>query len=89
MAKKSKIVKDKKQRELVAKYADLRRELKAKGDYTALAKLPRNSSPVRLHNRDQYDGRPHGYIRKFGMSRLNFRLHAHAGELPGVHKASW
>ncbi|MDN6029215.1 MAG: 30S ribosomal protein S14 [Lactobacillus sp.] len=89
MAKKSKIVKDRRQRELVAKYADLRRELKTKGDYAALAKLPRNSSPVRLHNRDLYDGRPHGYMRKFGMSRLNFRLYAHDGKIPGVRKASW
>lgn len=89
MAKKSKIVKLNHQRALVAKYADKRRQLKAKGDYIALSKLPRNSSPVRLHNRDNYDGRPHGYMRKFGMSRINFRRLAHKGEIPGVRKASW
>lgn len=89
MAKKSKIAKDIKQRELVAKYAEIRRELKAKGDYVALSKLPRDSSPVRLKNRDSIDGRPHAYVRKFGMSRLNFRQLAHAGQIPGVKKASW
>lgn len=89
MAKKSKIAKLNHQRALVAKYADKRRQLKAKGDYIALSKLPRNSSPVRLHNRDNYDGRPHGYMRKFGMSRINFRRLAHKGEIPGVRKASW
>lgn len=89
MAKKSKIAKLNHQRALVAKYADKRRQLKTKGDYIALSKLPRNSSPVRLHNRDNYDGRPHGYLRKFGMSRINFRRLAHKGEIPGVRKASW
>lgn len=89
MAKKSKIAKDKKQRALVAKYADQRAALKAAGDYIGLSKLPRDSSPTRLHNRDQLDGRPHAYMRKFGMSRLNFRQLAHQGKIPGVVKASW
>lgn len=89
MAKKSKIAKLHHQERLISKYAAKRRALKAAGDYIALSKLPRNSSPVRLHNRDQYDGRPHAYMRKFGMSRLNFRDLAHKGQLPGVRKASW
>jgi len=89
MAKKSKIAKLAKQQAMVARYADLRAELKAKGDYVALSELPKDSSPVRLHNRDQLDGRPHGYMRKFGMSRLNFRQLAHKGQIPGVKKASW
>ncbi|WP_338216814.1 30S ribosomal protein S14 [Companilactobacillus muriivasis] len=89
MAKKSKIARNKKQIELVARYAEIRKELKAKGDYIALSKLPRDSSPVRLKNRDSLDGRPHAYMRKFGMSRLNFRQLAHAGQIPGVKKASW
>lgn len=85
MAKKSKIIKNQKQQELIQRYAAVRQELKAKGDYIGLSKLPRNSSPVRLKN----DGRPHAYMRKFGMSRLNFRKLAHAGQIPGVKKASW
>lgn len=89
MAKKSKIARNKKQLELVERYAQIRKELKAKGDYIALSKLPRDSSPVRLKNRDSLDGRPHAYMRKFGMSRLNFRQLAHAGQIPGVKKASW
>lgn len=89
MAKKSKIARNKKQLELINRYAEIRKELKAKGDYIALSKLPRDSSPVRLKNRDSLDGRPHAYMRKFGMSRLNFRQLAHAGQIPGVKKASW
>lgn len=89
MAKKSKIAKDQKQRELVAIYAERRRALKEAGDYEGLAKLPRNASPVRLRNRDSIDGRPRAYIRKFGVSRIKFRDLAHKGELPGVKKASW
>ena len=89
MAKKSKIAKLAHQRALVKKYAAKRRELKAAGDYIALSKLPRNSSPGRVRNRDSYDGRPHAYMRKFGMSRLTFRDLAHKGEIPGVKKASW
>jgi small subunit ribosomal protein S14 len=89
MAKKSKIAKEKKIEATVAKYADQREELKAAGDYAALALLPRNASPVRIHHRDHLDGRPHAYMRKFGMSRLNFRQLAHEGKIPGVRKASW
>lgn len=86
MAKKSKIAKEKKIEATVAKYAERRQALKAEGNY---AKLPRNASPVRIHRRDMLDGRPHAYLRKFGMSRLNFRRLAHAGQIPGVKKASW
>lgn len=89
MAKKSKIVKDMKRREVVERYRDKVAELKAKGDYQALQKLPRNASATRLRNRDAIDGRPRGYMRKFGLSRLKFREMAHKGELPGVKKASW
>ncbi|HOI85404.1 MAG TPA: 30S ribosomal protein S14 [Acholeplasmataceae bacterium] len=89
MAKKSKIVKEAKRREIVERYADIRAELKEKGDYAALSKLPRNASPTRLRNRDALDGRPRGFMRKFGLSRLTFRELAHKGELPGVKKASW
>jgi len=89
MAKKSKIEKAKKIARTVNKYAALRAEYKAEGNYQALATLPRNASPVRMHNRDELDGRPHAYMRKFGMSRLNFRDLAHKGQIPGVRKASW
>jgi len=89
LAKKSKIAKFNKQRALVEKYAALRLELKKKGDYEALAKLPKDSNPNRLKNRDLIDGRPHAYMRKFGMSRINFRNLAHKGQIPGVKKASW
>lgn len=89
MAKKSKIVKDQKQRELVAIYAERRAALKAAKDYEGLAKLPKNASPVRLKNRDSIDGRPRAYMRKFGVSRIKFREMAHKGELPGVRKSSW
>ena len=82
-------LKNQKQQELIERYAAVRQELKAKGDYIGLSKLPRNSSPVRLKNRDAIDGRPHAYMRKFWMSRLNFRKLAHAGQIPGVKKASW
>lgn len=89
MAKKSKIAKAKQQQELIEKYAELRIELKANKDYAALAKLPKNSNPNRLKNRDLIDGRPRAYMRKFGMSRINFRTLAHKGQIPGVQKASW
>lgn len=89
MAKKSKIVKEMKRREIVERYRDKVQELKAKGDYEGLQSLPRNASATRLRNRDAIDGRPRGYMRKFGLSRLNFRELAHKGELPGVKKASW
>ena len=89
MAKKSKVAKDKRQRELVARYAVLRKELKEKGAYELLNKLPKNSSPTRLKNRCELTGRPRGYMRKFNMSRIAFRELAHKGQLPGVKKASW
>lgn len=89
MAKKSKIARYNKQLKLIEQYADLRRELKAKGDYEALRKLPRDSNSNRLKNRDRIDGRPHAYMQKFGMSRINFRNLAHEGKIPGVTKASW
>ncbi|MFD6439163.1 30S ribosomal protein S14 [Peribacillus sp. NPDC060186] len=89
MAKKSKVVKAQKQLVMVEKYAKIRRELKEKGDYDALAKLPRDSSPTRVHNRCGVTGRPRGYMRKFNMSRIVFRELAHQGHLPGVKKASW
>jgi len=89
MAKKSKIVKDQKQRQLVALYAEKRAALKAANDYEGLSKLPKNASPVRLRNRDSIDGRPRAYMRKFGVSRIKFREMAHKGELPGVKKSSW
>ncbi|MCM3791448.1 30S ribosomal protein S14 [Domibacillus indicus] len=89
MAKKSKVVKEKKRQELVARYAELRKELKEKGDYEALQKLPRDSSPIRLKNRCEVTGRPRGYLRKFKMSRIAFREYAHKGQIPGVKKSSW
>ncbi|OJG36893.1 30S ribosomal protein S14 1 [Enterococcus devriesei] len=89
MAKKSKIVKMQKQQALIQQYAEQRLALKAAGDYEGLAKLPRDSNPNRLKNRDQIDGRPRGYMRKFGMSRIKFRELAHQGHIPGVKKASW
>jgi len=89
MAKKSKIAKFQKQQKLVARYAKIRRELKDKGDYAALGKLPKNSSPARLNSRCEVTGRPRGYMRKFKMSRIAFRELAHKGQLPGVKKASW
>ncbi|MGT2846046.1 30S ribosomal protein S14 [Streptococcus massiliensis] len=89
MAKKSKMARYHKQLKLIEQYADLRRELKDKGDYEALRKLPRDSNPNRLKHRDRLDGRPHAYMRKFGLSRIHFRELAHKGQLPGVKKASW
>jgi small subunit ribosomal protein S14 len=96
--KKSKIAKNEQRRRTVARYAERRRELKALASSQeatleerqeaarALARLPRDSSPTRLRNRDQLDGRSRGYFRKFGLSRINL---AHEGKLPGVKKASW
>ncbi|VEU80103.1 30S ribosomal protein S14 [Haploplasma axanthum] len=89
MAKKSKIVKDQKRRDVVERYREKRDALLAAGDYEALQKLPRNASATRLRNRDSLDGRPRGYMRKFGLSRVKFRDLAHKGELPGVKKSSW
>ncbi|SMG45557.1 30S ribosomal protein S14 [Marivirga salinae] len=89
MARKAVIAREKKRERLVAKYADKRAELKANGDYEALDKLPKNASPVRLHNRCKLTGRPKGYMRKFGISRVTFREMASQGKIPGVTKASW
>jgi len=89
MAKESVKARELKRQKAVAKYASKRAELKAKGDYEGLDKLPRNASPVRLHNRCQLSGRPRGYMRKFGISRVVFRELASVGKIPGVTKSSW
>ena len=89
MAKESIKARELKREKLVARYAAKRAELKAAGDYIALQKLPRNASPVRLHNRCKLTGRPKGYMRAFGISRINFREMALNGLIPGVKKASW
>jgi small subunit ribosomal protein S14 len=89
MARKALIAKQNRRIEIVAKYAAKRKELKAKGDYEALAKLPRDSSATRLHNRCSVTGRSRAYYRKFGVSRLVLRELALQGKIPGVTKASW
>jgi len=89
MAKESIKARERKRQELVNKYAEKRAALKAAGDYTALDQIPRNASPVRLHNRCKLTGRPRGYIRYFGLSRVMFREMALNGKIPGVKKASW
>lgn len=89
MARKSLIARQARRERLVKKYAEKRKELKAKGDWAALAKLPRDSSPTRLHNRCNNTGRARGYYRKFGVSRLVFRELALQGKIPGVTKSSW
>jgi small subunit ribosomal protein S14 len=89
MAKKSIIAREVKRTKMVAKYATLRKKLKAAGDYEALDKLPRNALPVRLHNRCKLTGRPKGYMRKFGLCRVKFREMALDGKIPGITKASW
>lgn len=89
MAKKSMIARDLKRQKMIAKFAAKRAELKEMGDLDGLQKLPRNSSPTRAKNRDQLDGRPRGYMRKFGISRINFRERASKGQIPGVTKSSW
>ena len=101
MAKKSKIAKNEKRKEIVARYAERRNELKAiiKNPETSdedrleaqfeLNRQPRDASPARVRNRDSHDGRPRGYLRKFGVSRVRMRETAHRGELPGVRKSSW
>lgn len=80
---------ERKRQEMVDKYAEKRAALKAAGDYEGLQKLPRNASPVRLHNRCKLTGRPRGYMRHFGVSRVTFRKMANNGLIPGVKKASW
>jgi small subunit ribosomal protein S14 len=100
MAKKSKIIRNEQRRELVARHAVRRAELKAiirspttadqrAAAVAALAKLPRDSSATRIRNRDTVDGRPRGYIRKTGLSRIRMREMTHRGELPGIRKSSW
>ena len=101
MAKKSKIARNNQREEVVARYAEKRAELKKtlvdpnatdearEAARVGLQKLPRNASPVRLRGRDAIDGRPRGYLSKFGISRVRFRDMAHKGELPGVIKSSW
>jgi len=89
MAKESMKAREVKRQMLVDKYAEKRTALKQAGDYQALQKLPKNASLVRLHNRCQITGRPKGYMRHFGISRINFREMALKGLIPGVKKASW
>jgi len=89
MAKEGLKAREVKRAKLVAKYAAKRAELKAAGDYVALDKLPKNASPGRLHNRCKLTGRPKGYMRQFGISRVTFREMALDGKIPGVKKASW
>jgi small subunit ribosomal protein S14 len=89
MARESVKARERKRERLVAKYAKKRLELKAAGDYEALDKLPKDSSPVRLHNRCKITGRPKGYMRRFGINRVTFRELASAGKIPGITKASW
>ena len=89
MAKEPMKAREVKRQKLVAKYAAKRKALKEAGDYEALQLIPKNASPVRLHNRCKLTGRPHGFMRKFGICRNQFRDLAYRGEVPGVRKASW
>ncbi|MBI4645239.1 MAG: 30S ribosomal protein S14 [Bacteroidia bacterium] len=89
MAKESMKARELKRQKLVAKFAEKRKKLKAEGNYSELSRLPRNSSKVRLHNRCQLTGRPKGYMRQFGISRIAFREMASSGIIPGITKASW
>ena len=89
MAKESMKAREVKRAKMVAKYAEKRAQLKKEGNYDALQALPKNASPVRLHNRCKITGRPKGYIHQFGISRIQFREMASAGLIPGVRKASW
>lgn len=89
MAKKSIIARDAKRNAMIQKYAAQRAELKKLGDQEGLAKLPKNSSPTRRKNRCTETGRPRGYMRTFGLSRISFREHAVKGEIPGITKSSW
>ena len=89
MAKKSIVARQKKRERMVAKYADLRQQLKDEGRYDELDKLPKNSSAVRLKRRCQLTGRPKGYMRDFGICRVMFRKLALEGKIPGIRKASW
>lgn len=89
MAKESMKAREVKRQKMVDKYAEKRKQLKEDGDYIALSRLPRNSSKVRLHNRCTLTGRPKGYMRQFGLSRITFREMASEGLIPGIKKASW
>ena len=89
MAKESMKARERKREKMVEKYAEKRKALKEAGDYDALQKLPKDASPVRLHNRCKITGRPKGYMRQFGISRVTFREMAVAGKIPGITKASW
>ena len=99
MAKKSKIAANERRKQVVARYAERRADLKdtirtaatpeERAAVRALSRLPRDASPVRVRNRDQVDGRPRGYVGKVGLSRINLRTMAHRGELPGITKSSW
>lgn len=89
MAKESMKAREVKRAKMVAKFAAKRERLKAEGDYEGLQKLPKNASPIRMHNRCKITGRPKGYMRQFGLSRIQFREMASQGLIPGVKKASW
>jgi small subunit ribosomal protein S14 len=89
MAKESMIAREEKRRILVERFAEKRAKLKAEGNYVALSRLPKNSNPTRMHNRCKITGRPKGYIRQFGISRIQFREMASSGLIPGIKKASW
>ncbi len=89
MAKESVKARELKRQKLVAKYAEKRKALKAAGDWDALDKLPKDASPIRMHNRCRITGRPRGFMRKFGISRVMFREMASEGKIPGLTKASW
>ncbi len=89
MAKESMKAREVKRAKLIAKYAAKREQILADGNYDALQALPRNSSPIRAHNRCSITGRPKGYMRQFGISRIQFREMASSGLIPGVKKSSW
>jgi len=89
MAKESMKARERKREAMVNKYAEKRAALKEAGDWEGLQKLPKNASPVRMHNRCKLTGRPKGYMRQFGISRVTFREMANNGLIPGVKKASW
>lgn len=89
MARKALVQREIKRERLAVKYAEQRAEYKKAGDWDALAKLPRNSNPIRQRNRCEFTGRPRGYLRRFGMSRITFREYASRGQVPGITKSSW
>ena len=89
MAKESMKARERKRAAMVARYAEKRAKLKEEGDYQALARMPKNSAAIRMHNRCSITGRPRGYMRDFGISRIQFREMASPGLIPGVKKASW